>query len=136
MLFRTFIKIFILFFSFSYSQENVKPNIIIINCDDLGYGDLSSYGNKKNKTPNIDFLANKGQKWNHFYAAASVCTPSRAGLLTGKLPVRTGMYGDKRRVLHQFSEGGISKNEITIAELLKYYGYKLSLIHISEPTRR
>ena len=128
MLFRTFIKIFILFFSFSYSQENVKPNIIIINCDDLGYGDLSSYGNKKNKTPNIDFLANKGQKWNHFYAAASVCTPSRAGLLTGKLPVRTGMYGDKRRVLHQFSEGGISKNEITIAELLKYYGYKTALI--------
>ena len=55
-----------------------------------------------------------------------VCTPSRAGLLTGNFS-RTGMYGDKRRVLHQFSEGGISKNEITIAEL-QHYRHKTALI--------
>ena len=64
-----------------------KPNFIIIFADDLGYGDLGAYGHPTIKTPHLDQMAEEGQKWTNFYAAASVCTPSRAGLLTGRLPV-------------------------------------------------
>lgn len=62
-----------------------KPNIIIINCDDMGYGDLSCFGSPTTKTPNLDRMALEGQKWSSFYVSASVSSPSRAGLLTGRL---------------------------------------------------
>jgi arylsulfatase A-like enzyme len=75
-----------------------RPNFIIIFADDLGYGDLGCFGSTI-KTPHLDRMAAEGQKWNNFYASASVCTPSRAALQTGRLPVRTGMCSDKRRVL-------------------------------------
>ncbi|MEP5831591.1 MAG: sulfatase-like hydrolase/transferase, partial [Maribacter dokdonensis] len=69
----------------------VKPNIVIIFADDLGYGDLSSYGHPTIHTPNLDRMASEGQKWTNFYVGASVCTPSRAALMTGRLPVRNGL---------------------------------------------
>jgi arylsulfatase A len=71
-----------------------KPNFIIIFTDDQGYGDLGCYGHPTIKTPHIDKMAAEGQKWTSFYVAANVCTPSRAALLTGRLPIRTGMYSD------------------------------------------
>ena len=71
-----------------------KPNFIIIFCDDMGYGDLTCYGHPTIRTPNLDKMAVEGQKWTNFYVGASVCTPSRAALLTGRLPIRSGMCSD------------------------------------------
>jgi len=105
-----------------------KPNFVIIFCDDLGYGDPGCYGNPTILTPNIDRMAEEGQKWTNFYAAASVCTPSRAALLTGRLPIRSGMCSDKRRVLFPESAGGLPNGEITIAEALKTRGYATACI--------
>ena len=73
-----------------------KPNFVIIFCDDLGYGDLGCYGHPTIRTPNLDQMAAEGQKWTNFYVGASVCTPSRAALLTGRLPIRSGMCSGKR----------------------------------------
>src|SRR5687768_14073280 len=70
-------------------EENV--NFIIILTDDQGYGDLGCYGHPTIKTPSIDRMAVEGQRWTNFYSAANVCTPSRAGLLTGRLAIRNGM---------------------------------------------
>ncbi len=110
------------------TPEPRLPNIIIIFADDLGYGDLGSYGHPTIQTPNLDRLASEGMKLTQFYAAASVCTPSRAGLLTGRYPVRTGMASDKNRVLFPDAEKGIPADEITIAEALKEQGYATAAI--------
>ena len=72
----------IAFKSLSQNKKNV-PNIILIFCDDLGYADLSSYGSLWNQTPEIDQMAVEGLRFTDFYAGAPVCTPSRAGLMTG-----------------------------------------------------
>jgi len=100
-----------------------KPNFVIIFCDDLGYGDLGCYGHPTIRTPNLDRMAAEGQKWTNFYVGASVCTPSRAALLTGRLPIRNGMCSNKRRVLFPDSASGLPEGEITIAEALKGQGY-------------
>ncbi len=100
-----------------------KPNIIIIFADDLGYGDLGCFGHPTIRTPNLDRMAAEGMKLTQFYVAASVCTPSRAALLTGRLPIRSGMCSDSRRVLFPNSGGGLQESEITIAEALKTKGY-------------
>ena len=108
--------------------QSEKPNFIIIFTDDQGYGDLGIYGHPTIKTPNIDQMAMEGQKWTNFYVAANVCTPSRAGIMTGRLPVRSGMYSNTRRVLFPDSDGGLPKTENTIATLLKKSGYHTSAI--------
>ena len=105
-----------------------KPNFIIILCDDMGYGDLTCYGHPTIRTPNLDKMAVEGQKWTNFYVGASVCTPSRAALLTGRLPIRSGMCSDKRRVLFPDSAGGLPKSEVTIAEALKAEGYATACV--------
>lgn len=101
------------------------PNIIIIFADDLGYGDLASYGHPTIRTPNLDRMASEGQRWTHFYVGESVCSPSRAALLTGRLPIRNGMYGtvDRTRVFFPDSPNGLPAEELTIAEALKEQGY-------------
>ena len=105
-----------------------QPNFIIIFCDDMGYGDLTCYGHPTIRTPNLDKMAAEGQKWTNFYVGASVCTPSRAALLTGRLPIRSGMCSDKRRVLFPDSAGGLPKSEVTIAEALKAEGYATACV--------
>jgi arylsulfatase A len=99
------------------------PNVVVIFCDDLGYGDLGCFGHPTIRTPNLDQMAAEGQKWTEFYVAACVCTPSRAGLQTGRYPIRNGMCSDTRRVLFPDSKGGLPASEVTIAKMLKSKGY-------------
>ncbi|WP_459485311.1 sulfatase family protein [Aquirufa nivalisilvae] len=108
--------------------KNRKPNFIIIYTDDLGYGDIGTFGNPVIQTPNLDRMASEGQKWTNFYVASNVCTPSRAALMTGKLPVRMGMESYKRRVLFPDSKGGLPESELTIAEILKDNNYQTALV--------
>lgn len=117
-----------------------KPNVILILTDDLGYGDLGCYGSKTIKTPNLDRLADEGVRFTDFYAANAVCSPSRAGLLTGRYPTRTSVAN----VTGPAFPGGLPPEEITLAETLKEAGYATACIgkwhlgHLPEflPTRQ
>ena len=111
----------------SEKQHPERPNIVIIYADDLGYGDLGCYGSPTIATPNLDRMAAEGLRFTDFYSAAEVCTPSRAALLTGRYPIRSGMVG-KRRVLFPNSKGGLPAAEITLAEALKEKGYATAQI--------
>ena len=95
------------------------PNFVVIFADDLGYGDLACFGHPTIATPHLDRMAAEGQKWTSFYSAANVCTPSRAALLTGRYPIRSGMCSSRRRVLFPDSAGGLPQSEVTIARQLK-----------------
>ena len=106
----------------SFLRAADKPNVVIIFCDDLGYGDLGCYGSPVISTPRIDRMAAEGLRFTDFYSAAEVCSPSRAALLTGRYPIRSGMYG-RRRVLFPDAKGGLPANEITTAKALKAQGY-------------
>jgi len=109
-------------------QDSSKTNFIIIFVDDMGYGDLGVFGHPTIQTPNLDQMAYEGQKWTQFYSAASVCTPSRAALLTGRLPIRSGMASDVNRVLFPDSVNGLPSYELTLSEILKEKGYKTAAI--------
>src|ERR1039458_3640960 len=88
-------------------QAEKPPNLVIIMADDLGYGDLGCYGPPSIRTPNLDRMASQGMRFTDFYVAACVCMPSRAALLTGRLPIRSGMSGDlEHRVQTKNSPGG------------------------------
>ena len=122
------------------------PNIVVILADDLGYGDLGSYGSRAIRTPNIDRLAAEGVRFTEFYSSASICSPSRAGLLTGRYPVRTGIsyvifaseispghrldltltrLGSRLGIsrFHDSYVSGLPDSEITLAEALQLAGY-------------
>lgn len=107
----------------SIASAAPKANVILIFADDLGYGDLGCYGAEKIRTPHLDRMAAEGVRFTDFYSAAEVCTPSRAALLTGRYPLRSGMCGDIERVLFPNSKGGLPSNEITMAEALRGAGY-------------
>jgi len=115
------------------------PNIIIILTDDLGYGDIGCFGNEIIRTPNLDYLGTRGARLTNFYSSAPVCSPSRAGLLTGRYPPRTKItqvlfpsrgiesivtayVGLKTSVI------ALPKDEITLAEVLKSAGYRTCCI--------
>lgn len=110
------------------SAALAKPNIVIIYADDLGYGDLGCYGHPVIRTPHLDRMAAEGMRFTSFYSAAEVCTPSRAALLTGRLPVRSGMCHDQFRVLRSRSTGHLPHDEITLAEALKPQGYSTACV--------
>ena len=103
-------------------------NFVIIFTDDQGYGDMSCNGHPTIHTPNLDRMAYQGQKWTQFYSSAPVCTSSRAALMTGRLPVRSGMASSKRVVLFPDSAGGLPQYEITVAEVLKEVDYKTGMV--------
>jgi arylsulfatase A len=128
-----------------------KPNFVVILADDLGYGDLESYGTKAIRTPNLDSLARAGVRFTQFYASANVCSPSRAGLLTGRYPVRTGVsyiifasglsfrhsvdlalarFGTRLGAskYHDSYVSGLPDSEITLPEALKVAGYATGMV--------
>ncbi len=106
-----------------------KPNIILINCDDLGYGDLGCYGSKANKTPTIDRLASEGILFTSFCMGSSICSPSRASMLTGCYPKRIGFDPPgKYAVLFPGDPTGLNPDEITIANILKGVGYATRMV--------
>ena len=111
-------------FQGSLAAAEGPPNIVLIFADDLGYGDLGVYGSPNIRTPNIDSLAFAGVKLTDFYSVSPVCTPSRAGLVTGRYPVRSGMT----RVLFPREEFGLPGSETTVAEVLNDKGYATALI--------
>lgn len=102
----------------------MQPNIILINCDDLGYGDLGCYGSTVNRTPNLDRLASEGMRFTDFYMASPICTPSRGGMMTGCYPPRIG-FGDfeGQWVLFPGQGVGLNPDERTMPRLLKEAGY-------------
>jgi len=94
-----------------------RPNFVIFLADDLGYGDLASYGNQIIATPNIDRLATQGMRFTDFHSAGTVCSPSRASLLTGRNPYRSGFYYIAGSGMH------LQREEVTVASLLSANGY-------------
>lgn len=107
-----------------FGAASRKPNIVMIYADDLGYGDLGCYGHPTIRTPNLDRMAREGMRFTQWYSAAPVCTPSRAALLTGRYPVRSGLT----RVLFPQSTGGIPESETTMAEVLRGSGYRTAAV--------
>jgi arylsulfatase len=110
--------------SFAQSNEAKRPNVIFIYADDLGYGDLSCYGADSIHTPHLDELAAKGVRYTDFYSTSPICSPSRAGLLTGQYPIRNGIGP----VFFPWSKGGLDTATFTMAELFKAQGYATACI--------
>ncbi|XP_034533845.1 steryl-sulfatase isoform X1 [Notolabrus celidotus] len=111
-------------------QESRRPNFVLMMVDDLGIGDLGCYGNKTLRTPNIDQLAEGGVKLTHHIAAASLCSPSRAAFLTGRYPIRSGIYGSGRNLVFilNAAPGGLPGTEVTFAKIAQQQGYETALI--------
>jgi len=134
------------------NRPGTPPNIIVILCDDLGYGDLGCYGNRVIRTPSIDMLASKGVRFTDFYASCSVCTPSRYGLLTGRYAVRGGLIfvmpgseeSIKSFIIRRLGRwvgslgatdvqdycwvDGIADDELTLAAALKAANYRTGMV--------
>jgi arylsulfatase A len=129
-IFPTFLSLVVIFSSLSpiapaYAKQSVAtkaptPNIIILLADDLAFGDLGVNGNRLVKTPNIDRMAGSGLNFSQFYASANVCSPSRAGMMTGRYPIRTGLA---HNVLSAHDHRGLPEAEETIGELAQRGGY-------------
>ncbi|MGH9656960.1 MAG: sulfatase family protein, partial [Bryobacteraceae bacterium] len=123
----------------AYAAQPAPLNIVVILADDLGWGDLGCYGGSI-RTPNLDRLAAEGMRFTNYYSANPVCSPSRAGLLTGRYPTRAGVP----RVLFPNDTTGLPESEQTIAQLLKTRGYRTMCVgkwHLGHlppylPTRR
>lgn len=99
-----------------FAAPHRAPNIVVVLADDLGYGDLGSYGGRLIRTPHLDRMAREGARLTDFYACANICTPSRAGLLTGRYPIRTGLAHE---VIQPNDSRGLPAGEVTIAEALR-----------------
>jgi uncharacterized sulfatase len=106
------------------TDVTARPNIIVILADDLGYGDLGVNGSTMISTPNLDRLAAEGVRLTSFYAAANVCTPSRAGLLTGRYPIRMGLAV---KVIVPSDTHGLPPEEMTLPEILRDRGYRTAM---------
>lgn len=113
-----------------------RPNLVFILADDLGWKDLSCYGNQYHSTPNLDRLAFEGARFTHAYAAAPVCSPTRASILTGRFPVRTGITDwipgrpspERGPLMTPATLRQLRLEETTLAELLRQAGYRTAYI--------
>ena len=117
-----------------YAAEQ-RPNFVVIFIDDLGNADISPFGKDRYDTPNLDRMAKDGRRYSNFYVASSVCTPSRAAIMTGCYPIRVDMLYNETRpplpaasVLWPGSRKGLNPDEFTIAEVLKDRGYATACI--------
>ena len=124
-LIKTALLIFLSGILFCCSDTKDTPNFIIIFTDDQGYGDAGCYGAQDIRTPNIDSMAREGIRFTDFYVPATVCTPSRAALLTGCYPKRVGLH---EAVLFPYSPHGLNPSEQILPEILKNYGYQSACI--------
>jgi arylsulfatase A len=118
--------LFLLFLgAFAASAAERPPNIIVLFCDNLGYGDIEPFGSTLQRTPSLNRMAAEGRKFTHFYASAGVCTPSRASIMTGCYAQRVGLHLNPRdhHVLRPVSPYGLHPDETTLAEALKVTGY-------------
>jgi arylsulfatase A len=127
--------LFVYFEVVSLQIPSNTPNFVIFFADDVGYGDFGFTGHPTILTPNIDYLAAQGTRFTQLYTSAPVCSPSRAGLLTGRLPIRSGIYTshnsypyDQFRVFYPFSTGSLPPSEITLPQLLKEHGYSTAMM--------
>ncbi len=123
-----FVAIFVAlgFFNCQQTEPDQKPNIIYILADDLGYGDLGSYGQQQIKTPNLDRLADEGMRFTQHYAGSTVCAPSRACLMTGLHSGHSPIRGNKE--VKPMGQHPLRDEDVTIAEMLKDAGYATGLI--------
>ncbi|XP_026690057.2 N-acetylgalactosamine-6-sulfatase [Ciona intestinalis] len=124
---------FLLLLMSGYSlAESSKPNIIFMLMDDMGWGDLGINGQPSKETPNLDNMAKEGTLFTDFYSANPLCSPSRAALLTGRLPIRNGFYTSNYHGHNGYTPqhivGGIPDHEILVSELLSSAGYTNKLI--------
>jgi arylsulfatase A len=109
--------------------EESRPNVVLVNCDDLGYGDLGCYGSVRNSTPAIDGLADEGVRCTSFYMASPVCSPSRGALLTGCYPPRIGFGSfEGLPVLFPGQSVGLPPTEFTLARMLSDAGYRTQMV--------
>ena len=113
------LSLFLLIFLTFFQSSAQSPNIVFILADDLGYGDLGCYGHRVISTPNLNHLASEGTKFNQFYAPSPLCSPSRAGMLTGRTPFRTGI----KSWIPENDNIYLTSKELTIPTLLKNQGY-------------
>lgn len=118
-----FLAVFVLLFS-SITASADQPNIIFIYVDDLGYGDLGSFGHPIIQTPHLDKLADQGMRLTNYYAPSALCSPSRVGVLTGRTPYRTGI----KSWIPENTDIYLHADEVTLAEVLKSAGYATALI--------
>ncbi|MGY2488913.1 sulfatase-like hydrolase/transferase [Cupriavidus sp. CP313] len=119
-------------------RTNTRPNIILLIADDLGWGDLGSYGHPVFRTPSLDRMAAEGQRWTNFYVSSPVCSPSRGAMLTGRVETRTGLYGAINSVQIEGDPYGFPDREVTIASLLRDAGYATALFgkwHLGDAPR-
>ena len=107
-----------------------RPNVILMNMDNLGYGDLGCFGSTLHRTPHIDQLAREGIRFTSYYSVSGVCTPSRAGLMTGCYPRRINMHvsGRNGAVLTPVDPKGLNPSEKTVAALLRECGYTTACV--------
>lgn len=114
----------------AWSGPHSRPNIVLVVCDNLGYGDIEPFGGTANRTPQLNRLAREGVRFTHFCVTAGVCTPSRASIMTGCYAQRIGMHDNPRDglVLRPVSPYGLHPDEVTIAEVLKPLGYATAII--------
>ncbi|WNC69136.1 sulfatase-like hydrolase/transferase [Thalassotalea nanhaiensis] len=120
------------------SVTEKRPNIVFLLADDLGYGELGAYGQKKIKTPNLDKLATMGMRFTDFYAGNAVCAPSRAVLMTGKHPGHATIRGNQGYYAEQktWDRVALNKDELTLGELMQNSGYNTAFIgkwHLGVP---
>jgi arylsulfatase A-like enzyme len=108
------------------AQQQVRPNILLIQADDLGYGDLSAYGQSRFQTPALDRLAREGMRFTHYYAGSTVCAPSRAALMTGFHTGHSYIRGNGS--LQTGGDTPLGPEDVTIAEVLKDAGYRTAVI--------